>query len=465
MNDTTAAGVDGALAALRCPACGGRMRFSAAPAGTLGRAPSGVLRCGCSSYPVVDGIPIVMRAPVGMFEHTTGAAQVTGVTGQRLVALIEQGAADEALLECLAVPALPALASRLLGWRLSRSELATRLARAVGKRRLLRELLARRDALGVTEVFRCFYRSDSPLDIVVGDYFNLRFGQPRHLAALSLLAQLPAGVKPLLDLACGCGHLGHYLTTRAEATGVVGVDLNFFHVWIARHWIAPAAAFVCADAGHGLPFADDSFSATVCSDAYHLIPERARLHAEIERCAPGRPGVVTRAGNAAVMPNEGLERTLDGYLEDVGTGARAWSESTLLQCYLGRRSPLAEPPEDKRTLQRSKWLSFVWNLEPLAHDAPGRGDWPHAAGVPGINPVYRRAATPEGDVDLRFEFPSIWYAYENHEMLAYHPRRARLTRAQLAALRGGAHEAEFAALISSFLVLGLPRRFLAPGAT
>jgi hypothetical protein len=70
--------------------------------------------------------------------------------------------------------------------------------------------------------------------------------------------------------------------------------------------------------------------------------------------------------------------------------------------------------------------------------------------------VYRRAAAAAGQVELRFAFPSIWYAYENHGMLAYHPRRVVLSRAQVENLRGKKFEPDFADLI----LLGLPRRFL-----
>jgi hypothetical protein len=50
------------------------------PAGAHGRAAFGVLHCGCGNYPVVDGIPIIVREPVGMFEHMSNAAQVAGVS-------------------------------------------------------------------------------------------------------------------------------------------------------------------------------------------------------------------------------------------------------------------------------------------------------------------------------------------------------------------------------------------------
>ena len=451
------------LPILRCQRCQGSFQFTEAPRVPLAAAEFGVLRCSCSAYPVVDGIPIIQHGAVGMFEHTTGTAQVAGIKPAQLVELIERGQSIEALRECLCFPVLPALLRRLLGWRLSNGPLGARFARRLGKQRV-DELLRNRETISAIELFDFFYQSDSPLDAVVGHYFNLRFGQPRHLAALALLQNVPADSKPLLDIACGGGHLDHYLLARRDPVPIVGTDMNFFHLWIARHWVAPAGRYVCADASEGLPFAADSFSATFCSDAYHYIPNRTQLHEEVERCAPGRLGILTRVGNADVMPNEGQERTVAGYLEDIGAAdGRALAEATLLRCYLGRRNPLLQTPDAPEELARSKWLSFVWNLPARLRDTAGaEHDWPHAAGTLRLNPIYRRSATPEGGLQLRFDFPSIWYAYENNGMMAYHPRRLLLEPAQLEALRAESPDASFTELVSRFVLLGMPPRFAPP---
>lgn len=447
---------------LRCQHCHGSFAFTAAAPVPLAGGEFGVLQCGCAKYPVVDGIPILLRAAVGMFEHTTGTAQVAGTTPEKLIELIEQGRGATALLECLSFPVLPPPLRRLLGWKLANGPLGARLGRRLCRQRLQSQVLARRSSISASELFSFFYQPDSPLDRVVGDYFNLRFGQPRHLAALSLLHNVPADDKPLLDIACGGGHLDHYLLSRREPAAVVGTDLNFFHLWIARHWIAPAGQYVCADAGEGLPFVDDSFSATFCSDAYHYIPNRTALHQEIKRCAPGRLGMLTRVGNSEVMPNEGLERTASGYVEDIGErDTRVFAESSLVHCYLGRRNPLEQPPDEPQTVARSKWLSFVWNIPAqLRGSAALAREWPHAAGTLGINPIYTRSSVAAG-MQLRFGFPSIWYAYENNGMLAYHPRRMVLETAQLQALRSGAAGDPFRdQLVAQFVLLGMPQRFV-----
>jgi SAM-dependent methyltransferase len=446
------------LSMLRCPYCTGGFSFREAARPKLGAAEFGILQCSCSEFPVVDGIPIVQKAHVGMFEHTTGETQVSGVAPGTLVALIKAGRGEDALLECLAIPVLPG--KRRLPWRVANSGPALRLARRFGKRRLRNEGLAHRERIGVQELIDLFYGPSSPLGNEVGQYFLLRFGQPRHLAALALLAALPASDKPVLDIACGLGHVEHYLLGRRNRVEVIGTDMNFFHVWIARHWIAPAGHFVCANAEDGLPFVDDAFSAIVCSDAYHYISNRRALQKEIDRCAPGKPVLLTRVGNAAVAPNEGRESSLDEYLKEFDPpDVRSFSEQRLMRLYLQAINPFSEQMEEARTLRESKWFSFAWNVpRPSTPAAWTDGDWPHAVGTLGLNPIYRQS-NQGNELQLRFDFRTPWYAYENHEMLSYHPLTARVDRS-LASARGAPREdPRVASLVASFVLVGLPDRF------
>ena len=446
------------LSILRCPFCSASFTFRETTRPNLGAAEFGILQCSCSEFPVVDGIPIVQKAHVGMFEHTTGATQVSGVAPATLVEFIKAGRSEDALLECLAIPVLPG--RRWLPWRVANSRQGRDLARSFGKRHLRSGALARRPQIGLQEIIDLFYGPSSPLGSEVGYYFLLRFGQPRHLAALALLAALPQSDKPVLDIACGLGHVEHYLLSRRNSVPAIGTDMNFFHVWIARHWIAPAGHFVCANAEDGLPFVNDAFSAIVCSDAYHYISNRRALQKEIDRCAPGKPVLLTRVGNATVAPNEGHESSLDEYLQEFeAPEVRSFSEQRLMRLYLQAINPFSEQMEEARTLRESKWFSFAWNVpRPSTPTAWADGEWPHAVGTLGLNPIYRQA-TNGNELQLRFDFRTPWYAYENHEMLSYHPMTATVKRS-LADTRSAVREdPHIASLIASFVLVGLPERF------
>lgn len=448
---------------LRCPYCRGEFRFDETQRPAARNAEFGILRCACGVFPVVDGIPIVLRPRVSMFAHTTGATKVHGVAVAHVVRLIEGGRSLEALVECLAVPVLPQVARRWLPRRIANSHAGLRVARWRGKQQLRRQVLARRQAISAQELLDFFYQPGRPLGRGIGEYFFFRFAQPRHLAALALLATMPGSEKPVLDIACGLGHFEHYLTERTDPAAVIGTDMNYFQLWIARHWIATKGRFVCAMAQDGLPFASDAFSATLCSDAYHLIPKRPELRQEIERCAPGRPVLLTRVGNGAVMPNEGRELTVQEYLDEFGTvDVRSFSETDLVRAYLRRRNPFAQPAKGSLELSESKWLSFAWNVPPtLRYPLWEKDAWPHAVGQISVNPIYGSTRTKDGDLHLQFAFPSAWYAYENHDMLSYHPRRATISRAQLQRLAAWRDDPSLAALVESFVLIGLPARFQA----
>lgn len=451
---------DDLLALLRCPYCTTGFAFEESPRPAAGRAEFGLLRCSCSVFPVVDGIPVVQREPVSMLEHTRGIPETEGISVDDLVALIRRGQTTRALLECIAPPANPATWQAILGWRLSRSRPVRELARWRAHRRFARGLLSVRDVVGAKQVLEFYYLSATALSADMGHYFIRRFGQPRHLAALSLAATIASEAKPVLDIACGIGTLEHYFACRNDPARVVGLDMNFYHLWIAKHWMAPAANYVCANANDGLPFANASFASTICSDAYHYIRNHAAMRREIERCAPRGSVVLSRVGNASVIPNEGIERSLEAYLDEFGPGVRTFDEAELIKAYLRNVDAFASPPTERTKASESKWLSFAWNTpQPPARTIAADTVPPHAVGDLGINPIYSSARAPEGNLRLHFQFPSVWYAYENHGMLAYHPRTVTVARTSLERLEEWRSDDHLRRLVDAFVLIGLPHRF------
>ena len=406
---------------------------------------------------MLDDIPVIQRSRVGMFEHTRGTVESAGASIPELVELMRDGHSTQALLECIA-PANPpgGLLRRCLGWQRS-----IRIVRFVAQRRFRRAVLDCRQSLTAIEVLERLYLRGGPLDPAMGHYFIRRFATPRHLASLSLASRIPAGPKPILDIACGIGSLAHYFTKRTQSTAVVGLDMNFYHLWLARHWVAPLGNYVCASAADPLPFHDQTFSAVFCADAYHYFSNRKALLEEIERCAPGRMVVVTRVGNRSVMPNEGAELDLGEYLSEFGAAdVLVFDEDELVRHYLRRSNPLAHERVERTSHADAKWLSFAWNIDSaIGREEPQREIPPHATGEIGWNPIYRRTVLADGDLQLRFEFPIPWYAYENHAMLLYHPLLVTVPKAKAQHLADWKSDVELRALVDSFALIGLPHRF------
>ena len=449
------------LAVLRCPECAGPVEFAGATGQPLPTGAFGVLSCGKHEFPVVDGIPVMRTGRIDVQDHMNGRAEVVGPTVTQLVQLVRGPDPLAALVELLAFPpALPMNLERLPGLRLPLTRGPGRvLALAARKRAVRAKLTIPVDRQTARDWFEHSYLRTRNVNRELYPYFLMRFGQPRYLASLSLTSVLPAAEKPVLDLACGFGHLMYHLSVRPAAVKSVGVDRNFFQLWVARRWVAPGNEYVCADAATPLPFADQAFSASLCTDAFHLFDDQPGALAELRRCADNETVIIDRVGNSQLEPDDGdAERDPQGYLDLAGDlPNRMIGQAELLAGYLAGKRPDLREPRTAKEFTEEKWLSMVLSRdESLFRDYGSFDHLPHAAGHLGLNPIYR--ITHVGDeVRLRFEFPSTWYAFENAGMLAYHPAGARLTRAEYAAAAAGERNAE---LIAKYVQLGLPEHYV-----
>jgi SAM-dependent methyltransferase len=326
---------------------------------------------------------------------------------------------------------------------------------------LRRRCVASRDTFTAEDWFDVFFRQFSPVHGDLFSYFFYRMAQPRHLAALALTSYLPPREKPLLDLACGFGHLGHNLSESPAAHSVIGVDRNFFQLWAAQYWIAPKNRFVCADADQVLPFADGSFAATLCSDAFHYFRDKNLALNEIARCAPGQPVLLTRVGNRLVKPNEGFELTPGEYLTLCGDSAwRLFGEKELLERYLRQEPVELSGPRVADAVEGEKWLSIVHpGAPPVMARSADPVAWPHAVGRLGINPIYQTRRSNNGTWQLQFRFPSDHYAFENATMVDFHPQSVTLSKEAYRDMRANVRSPEVERLIKQMVIIGLPDHY------
>ena len=115
----------------------------------------------------------------------------------------------------------------------------------------------------------------------VGTYFAHRWSDPTFLSGLALAQAYWGAPRRVLELACGAGH---YLRAFSGHTGeVIGGDLVFAKLWLARHWVAPAATLVCFDAAAPWPFEDRAADLLFCHDAFYFLPEKPLVAAEMLR--------------------------------------------------------------------------------------------------------------------------------------------------------------------------------------
>lgn len=275
---------------LACPRCGADLAQN-----------GGRLRCPCGSYPVVEGIPVL-----------TDEARDRDFDLGTLLALHRPPPRTRA----------GSLLRRLFPG-------AARLAFAA----------TRPGATFLDTAARLGRASDL-------DYFRYRFSDPSYVASCAFLAPLTEG--PVLDLCCGAGHVARALLRKLPGAGVVGLDLNFALLFLARRFVVPEAPLVCADAAGRLPFRDGAFAAAVCADAFYFLRDRARAAAELLRVTRG-PILVAHLQDPAfqgpsVQPPLSASEILR--LFD-GRSPRLHSERRILERFLANRVLDLSGPEPR----------------------------------------------------------------------------------------------------------------------
>jgi ubiquinone/menaquinone biosynthesis C-methylase UbiE/uncharacterized protein YbaR (Trm112 family) len=487
------------LALLRCPFCSCAIERATGPQREVnGALEYGVLVCvSCGfEYPVIAGIPIMMAAheTVDLKFETTALTVLDGPRVADLVEMLKQGAHEKAFaslmnpselsgslfppLEChteygsrQAEAPAPATGSTAMRLKRAGARASRVAARRFGKLLLPRArarmasfLVDHEAEMSAVDVMDLYYRRYSGAENFF--YFAFRFGQPRYLAALALALPLLQTEGPILDLACGAGHVTHFLSSAQSSRSVVGLDRDFFRMWLAKRYIAPEASYVCAPADRALPFETKSFGGVFCSDAFHLFLQRAASTREMQRLIKADGVIVlARFGNASVEPREGYELTARGYQDLFREIPHVLlGEDELIAAYRRRSGPDLSKRPISAEVERQKWLCIVASRRE-AFFAPAKEfeRFPHAVGRLQLNPLYRIESRAEnGDVSLRFEFPSDWYEFENKGYLEYAPETCVVSGAVMRALESQQSHPELDSLISQFVVIGMPARYRMP---
>jgi len=383
---------------------------------------------------------------------------------EELVELVRADRGLDALIQLLAFPpTIPFGLADRPGLRLpfTRGPLP-RVARAA-RRAEVSEMLDDLDELTAQDWMElCYLRSSGSHSADMFPYFFARFGQPRHLSSLSLLRALPEDNRPVLDLACGFGHIMYNLAARQAPRRSVGVDRNFFQLWVARRYVAPGQSFLCSDRIDALPFGDDVFSASVCTDAFHLFPAQQACMDELRRVAARDTVVLDRIGNRLLAPRDtDLERDPQGYVDLLRDAPyRLACEDDLFAGYRRGVGPQLARQRKPSEFDEHKWLSLITSADPTLFRDYGRFTrWPHAEGDLRINPIYQIERDADGDVRLVFVLPTTWYAFENGLMTSYTSAGETLDSATFDAVAAGYPVGDTDFFVRRFVVLAIPPRY------
>jgi SAM-dependent methyltransferase len=182
----------------------------------------------------------------------------------------------------------------------------------------------------------------------VADYFAHRWSDPTHLAGLALLQQHWPGSRPVVDVACGIGVQLRELARRG-CTGLVGVDVVWAKLWLARRFVCPDARYVCADvtagpdATTGLEVPPPAY--VLCSDAFYFLRDKPAAAAALHALAG--PGGTVAVGHAHVTDPGGEPLTPEGYAAVLGAEL-LYDDAELTRALLAARPPRPAAPADLR---------------------------------------------------------------------------------------------------------------------
>lgn len=416
------------LSSLRCPSCGEGFEISHAEQdGDDLR--YGLLRCRCNTYPVVAGIPVLAEDQA-----------------RKARDLIAAGRHREALLALL-YPPVPSLAHR---WIRTLPDLPglRQVRRAAHDRewkRLAEAVTSRADRLTAVDLLDLYFHNVRENFI----YQSYRYGQPRQLVALSY-ATLLSHVPPL--------------PVRERGTRVIGIDTFFFGLYLAKHWIAPDAEFLCCAADVPLPFPDGYLSAVFCSDSFHYFVDKATAIAELKRVIQ-EDGLILSTGmhNACVQRElaYGLPLTPDGYVELVADmHHRVVADTDVLARYFQKQGPPLAQSGEKEKLESAPLLSLAASRRPdVFRDHGTFADWPHAQGRLRLNFLYKEESRDGGIVRLRRTFPTARSEADQAEIKPYLPEAVEVPAAALEDLDLRRRTPEVEKLIAQGVVMGMPERY------
>jgi len=447
--------LDALVLLLRCPDCQGPLAFEPVRQRDAEIGTCGLLRCACSVYPVLDGIPILSHDRLDIKSIADALVLAEGPAPADVVARIEAGDGLVALVDLLAFPVCPWPFNRIARLRALSLWSPLRAAGLAARRGRVRTMLGRRSGLTAEDWMAAFYwHAPSVYDPF--NYFFFRYGQPRQLATAALLSILPASDDPVVDLACGYGHHLHAPSTGGQ--GAIGIDQNFHQMWVARHYVAPGAAFICADVDHPLPLADGVASAALIADAFQHLYAKGAILDEVGRVTEGGPTVIASTGNALAGLEDGEELSPEGYaalFDAHGWRWRARAEDVLVERAVSGLAPDLSASSPDAALRQSRFLYYVLDSDDaLFRDHGAFARSPFEVGALRVNPIYRRTGRR-----LALEMPSPWYTTENGAMREYMPAEATLSAAAEDALTRGEITPEVRALLAGSVVVGLPRRY------
>lgn len=239
-----------------------------------------------------------------------------------------------------------------------------------------------------------------------------RWIDPAYLAGLALLAAHRPTHGRVLEVACGAGHSLRELARVGVET--LGADLVFSKLWLARHFVAPTADYVCFDVRAPWPLREHAAHLVYCNDAFHYFAKKGHAIAEMRRVMGPSGTLLIGHAHTRSFEDAGAGEPLDPAMYEAVVDARTlYDDEELTRAMIEERAPHGVP------------CAMLDSVRAVSLVAGGGAGPPRAARadvtMPAVgthvrrNPLYAR----DGDGRYRVRWPSDRYESEYKAVATY----------------------------------------------
>jgi SAM-dependent methyltransferase len=420
---------------LHCPYCESRFELERAVEQD-GYIRSGILRCACYRYPIIENIAILRQRSAAADARDPG------------VAYLEAGDTAGALQHAIS---------------------SSPMAKTPTRRERMADLLKRRfnganvaDASGRFFDALNFYRPSG-----YADYLFHRYANNSFLAAIPLLALLKefkGAQARVLDLNCGVGHASFLMQALFPNLSVIATDHDFTNLHLASRYLVPEQTIcLCLDADLPLPFDDGFFDATLCMDGLHYIRSKRAVTRELDRIIKSAgiwlfPHMHNAAANNVCA---GIPLRAEDYLRCFEfLPSRIYDEAAVFDSFMREQALDLETSVADEKMRNATAFSLVASRRP---DMWRKHDVSHVLlktkSRLTVNPIYEAHKNGSG-VRLQMSWPNSGLESECQSVKQFLPRECSISDSVWIRLQSGtlttAEDPSIEALIRSCVLVRLP---------